>query len=76
MKKIVTSMLGISLLSVSLFAAGNQEMSGMMNQMNHTSMNKKHMQKCEAFMQEYKQSHTSWTPPKNKLLELYPASEG
>lgn len=71
MKKIVTTVLGATLLVGSLFAAGNQGMSGM----EHSKMNKDHIQKCEAFMQKYQLSQSSWNPPQNKLTDLYQAAE-
>lgn len=71
MKKLVTSILGATLLAGSVFAAVNQGMSDM----SHSKMNKDHVQKCEAFMQKYQVSQSSWTPPTNILTDLYQASE-
>lgn len=73
MKRIVTSILGATLLAGTVYAAGNQ---GMTKGMDHSTMNKNSMAKCEAFMKKYEQNQNSWTPKKNILLEAYPASNG
>ncbi len=67
MKRIVTSILGASLLAGALYAGGDYiSEKGMMN---HSSMNKGHMAKCEKFMKASTDENT-WAPSRNILLEL------
>ena len=72
MKRIVTIVLGASLLAGSLYAGGNHTSEkGMMN---HSDMSKGHMAKCEKFMKKYSEENT-WTPPRDVLLDFYPPKE-
>ncbi len=73
MKKIVTSILGASLLAGAVYAAGNQMPHG--NMMDHSNMNgmtKKQIQHCNDMMKNITSKNDSWTPPRNILAEFYP----
>ena len=73
MKRIVTIVLGASLLAGSLYAAGGH--SSEKGMMNHSDMSKEHMAKCEKFMKD-STPKVAWTPPRDVLSERYSLKNG